>query len=115
MSARVRPCFGRGGRRKRRRNRVVPPRGAWGHWPRSRAWFKESQAAVIAKLQDVFAREFDDEFCRPATPPSSGVARLLDESDLEGPVGLYDAQGNLKAVMSQRVFWLLRERGGKSS
>ena len=31
----TKPVFGRGGRRKRRRNRVVPPKGASRLWPKS--------------------------------------------------------------------------------
>ena len=53
-------------------------------------------------------------FVPPAPPPKEGgTARLLDESDPEGPVGLYDERGNLKVVMPQDVFWRLRERGGR--
>lgn len=40
-----------------------------------------------------------------------GHARLLDEDDPEGLVGVYDERGNLQVVMARRVFEYFRSRG----
>lgn len=100
------PVFGRGGRRKRRRQRAVPPRGAWGFWPIDRDVNWSGIAAARVALE-VLNRPFRE---APLFWTADELESLQDDL-----VGIYDAHWNLESVMPQRVLWYFRERGGKAT